>query len=62
MAGMFNWNDVDVFFTFNFELLNFKLSLSEGHKRLIYFFNIMALTGITSYFKHYDFGNVGILV
>ena len=46
MVGMFVWNDVDMLFILNFDL-DLKLILSQGHNRKI--FNIMPLTGATSY-------------
>ena len=47
LVGVFNWNYLDVLFTFNFDL-DLILTFFQGHKDL-YFFNFMPLTGTTSY-------------
>ena len=36
MVGVFDWNDLDVFFTFNVDVV-VKLSLSQCHKILTFF-------------------------
>ena len=43
MVGVFSWNDVDVLFTFNFDL---KLSYSQDYKRFV---NIIPMTGTSLY-------------
>ena len=48
MVEVFSWNEVDGFFTFNFDFI---LTFSQGHKDLIYF-HIILLTGTTLYSAH----------
>ena len=46
MVRVFSWNNLDVLFTFNFD---HDLQLTFSQDLLIDFFNIMTLTGTTSY-------------
>ena len=47
MVGVFNWNDADVLFTFNFDR-DLKLTFFQGQKVLKLFYNIVPLTATTS--------------
>ena len=49
MVGVFNWNDLNAFVTLHFDP-DLILSLSQGHKDLVFKRNL--LTGTTSYSAH----------